>query len=736
MDVRPRTVRSGSIVFRSRTAPSRSVAPASATRYDRQDLFVDRVERPTLDSDAITILYREGGDAMKFKMFFTLMLISIGSARADGPADNVPETVRPIPKPGIELSADDKRPLERSLAELDAAIERLSTQKSPAIARGLIDVRIFQKAVRDALKYQEFFDRKEIAKASELLEVGLKRARELADGKTPWADQTGLVPRGYVSKIDDSVQPYGLVVPASFRPGGGPYRLDVWFHGRGETLSELNFTHERLHNKGQFTPADTFVLHPYGRYCNAFKFAGEIDVLEAIDAVKRDYRIDEDRIAVRGFSMGGAACWQFAVNYSDRWFCANPGAGFAETPRFLKIFQREKLAPTPIEQTLWRLYDCDLKAVNLKQCPTVAYSGEIDNQKQAADVMAEALAKEGITLTHIIGPKTRHSYHPDSAREVERRVASLAVKGRERFPRSVSFVTYTLKYNKMNWLTIDALGEHWKKARVDARIVGDSEIAINSENVAAITLDFPSGFSPFDPTHGVAIHIDEYSIGAPSPVSDRSWSVKLRRAGAGSPWTLVANDKDNPTALRKTHDLQGPIDDAFMDRFIFVTPTSKSPHAKFESWTESESRRAIGEWRRQFRGEPIVKRDSEIGDAEIASANLVLWGDPVSNAVLAKIVDRLPIAWKADSIEVGGEKYSTDNHALVLVYPNPLNPNRYVVLNSGFTFREYDYLSNARQVPRLPDWSVIDLSVSPSSRYPGKVVAADFFDEEWKFKSK
>ena len=63
----------------------------------------------------------------------------------------------------------------------------------------------------------------------------------------------------------------------------------------------------------------------------------------------------------------------------------------------------------------------------------------------------------------------------------------------------------------------------------------------------------------------------------------------------------------------------------------------------------------------------------------------------------------------------------------VLIYPNPLNPKHYVVLNSGFTFREYDYLNNARQVPKLPDYAVIDVRTPPSSRLPGKVVTAGFF---------
>ena len=64
-----------------------------------------------------------------------------------------------------------------------------------------------------------------------------------------------------------------------------------------------------------------------------------------------------------------------------------------------------------------------------------------------------------------------------------------------------------------------------------------------------------------------------------------------------------------------------------------------------------------------------------------------------------------------------------------------LNPNRYIVLNSGFTYREYDYLNNARQTPKLPDWAVVDLNEPPGTRWPGKIADAGFFDEHWRFKA-
>ena len=246
----------------------------------------------------------------------------------------------------------------------------------------------------------------EVAKAKALLKEGRERAEQLAAGKTPWATAAGLVVRGYVSKIDGSVQPYGLVVPETIGDkNSGRHPLDIWFHGRNEAYTELNFIDERNHSRGQFTPPNTIVLHPYGRYCNASKFAGETDLFEAIKSVSERYAIDEDRICVRGFSMGGASTWHTAVHFAGEWCAANPGAGFAETTEFLRIFQNEVIHPTAYEEKLLHWYDSTDWAGNLFNCPTVAYSGEIDTQKQAADMMQKAMEREGLKLTYIIGPQ-------------------------------------------------------------------------------------------------------------------------------------------------------------------------------------------------------------------------------------------------------------------------------------------------------------------------------------------
>lgn len=667
-----------------------------------------------------------------FGLLLAALLPMGASVSADGPGDNHPENVRRIPKLGVELPAADREALEAALQELDAAVASLIKSKDPQVQELLPDVLIYGEAVRTALEFQEFYDLKEVKTALELLEEGKQRAADLTAGRAPWTSQTGLVVRGYRSKIDHSIQPYGLVIPSNYVPGPWRWRLDFWFHGRGETLSEVNFLGQRRKQVGNFAPADGIVLHPYGRYSNANKFAGEVDCFEALESVKRRYTIDEDRISVRGFSMGGASTWHMAVHHPTRWAAANPGAGFSETPEFLRTFQGEDLNPTWYERKLWHLYDCTDWATNLYHCPTVAYSGEIDRQKQAADIMAEALAAEGMRLTHIIGPKTAHSYEAAAREDVERRISQLSRLGRDRDYPMISFTTYTLKYNECGWLQIDGLAEHWEPAYVLMSETDDG-LLFDTENVTAMTIRYPAGRTFFDPAELVYLDVDGQQLDTPQPGTDRSLTVELSRIG--ETWELRPLPE---TGLRKRHGLQGPIDDAFMDSFIFVRPTGKCRNEAIDAWSKAELDRAIEHWRRHFRGRARVKNDVDLTDADIAEANLVLWGDDQANAVWKRIADKLPIRYLGDDLVVGSGRvarsYDAAHHAPILIYPNPLNPNRYVVANSSFTFREYAYLNNARQVPMLPDWAIVDLREKPGAVRPGRIAEADFFGEQWEVK--
>ena len=667
-------------------------------------------------------------------------------AKKAPPANLQPNPRKLNPPPGVVVPADVKAELAAGAAALGKEIEalRAALATKPALLALMPDVQIYHNAVRYALEDDIFTSTNQFNSARALLKVGSERAKQLAAGNTPWNTKAGLlalkkelegkaktpttlthipVARGYVSKIDGSVQPYGLKVPVTYLTGDDkPRRLDFWLHGRGDTLNEIAFIDGQQRAGGTFLPDDAFVLDPYGRFMNAFKFAGETDVWEGLGHAAKHYPIDRNKLAMRGFSMGGAGAWHLGAHHPDKFAAVNPGAGFVDVKNYQKL--GDKLATIPWwEQKLWNLYDPFACPINLINSTLVAYSGEDDAQKAAADLMEAALLKDGVKMTHIIGPKTGHSYEANAKKTVAKLVDDAVNKGINHQPKKVTLVTHTLKFNKAHWLTIDALEKHWEPARVDAEWTSDNRIKITTKNVAGLSLQ------DVKPSNVI---IDGGSANKSAGGFIRNRFVKVGPGDWQEAW-LESALVTKP--LAKRHNLQGPIDDAFMDSFVMVRPTGQPLNAAVGQWAKTELAEAAFHWRRYFRGEPRVKDDSAVTDADIKFNNLVLWGDPSSNTLLARIADKLPIKWNGKEIKVGDKTYDATKHAPAFIFPNPLNPSRYVVINSGFTFSQYAGASNSQQTPKLPDWAILDMSVSLAERVGGKgVVAADFFDEKWQLK--
>ncbi|MBU6236487.1 MAG: prolyl oligopeptidase family serine peptidase [Planctomycetes bacterium] len=674
--------------------------------------------------------------------FGLLFLVDMDRTLGDGPADNQAQSVRPIPPPGIAIPAESRMALESSLKELETKIEALRASKDPLINKYLPDVEIFQRAVSIALTEDGFFDAADVDRASAVLKEGLARAEALAFKNPVWRQTRSATVRGFRSKLDGTVQPYGVVMNEF--PYDGANRADVWCRGRSEKGLELQFLATRLTQFEPFPEPGVIMIHPFGRYCNANKLAGEIDTLEAIEHAMSEYAIDPNRIAIRGFSMGGAAAWHLAVHYPDRWFAANPGAGFSETPEFLKVFQSETLEPYWFEQKLWQLYDCPVWVRNLRMLPTIAYSGALDKQKQAADIMAQAAwnlpGEARFELTHIVAPNTGHQVAPESRREIERRLTLIDQLKLNRKPEGYSFTTCSLRYNRAHHITIDALTEHWVPTTIREYHTENVISAFADSGVQQFTLSYDVG-EISDSSVLVVIFDSTQASGVATPKryewnlplrSDRSFSATFRRTADS--WEHVSPLEPPSEEIRKRHGLQGPIDDAFLDAFLFVPPASDGLHPETQRWVQSEFDRAVREWHRQMRGEVRIKKAADVTPDDMKKYHLILWGDPQSNPLIAQFLPKLPLRWSAVSLDIGGKSWDTKSHMPVMIYPNPASPNKYIVLNSSFTYREYDYLNNARQVPKLPDWAVIDLSEPPGTRWPGKIADANFFDEQWQVK--
>ncbi len=425
--------------------------------------------------------------------------------------------------------------------------------------------------------------------------------------------------------------------------------------------------------------------------------------------------------------MGGG-CWcHLGAHFGGELMAVSPGAGFAESLEYLGLAQKNVMPPA-YEQALWGLYDATKYAGNLFNTATVAYSGEIDKQKQAADIMERHLAAEGFALHHVIGPDTGHKYHPAAKAEIDDRVNAAAAKGRNPVPAGVRLVTQTLRYNRQAWVQVDGLEAHWKTARVEARLASDERVEISTDNVSRLVLSMPSGLCPLRPNGNPTVVIDGTELTGARVRTDRSWeSLFVKALGK---WRAVGRFKF--AGLAKRPGLQGPIDDAFMNRFLMVRPTGPALSPLADKWTAAQLDQALSDWELQFRAKPLVKDDNDVTDADIADCNLILWGDPQSNSTIARVIDQLPLGWSETTVRLGQAEAKSATHAPVLIYPNPLNPKRYVVINSGFTFSRFGHMSNATQTPKLPDWALVDMCQPYNAGNPGCIAAAGFFDERWR----
>lgn len=627
-----------------------------------------------------------------------------------------PTIERRLPPVGIDIPQADR---DRLTADVGVLKDELSTLREHM---RLADVEVYVKAVDYALIHNEFYNAKDVQKADRLLSTAKERVAELKAMKTPWHRQQGLVVRGYRSHIDDSVQPYGLEIPADidFKKRVPLY---IWLHGRGDTATDLHFIDQRQTKPGQIHPVGAIVLHPFGRQCVGYKSAGEIDVWEAAFDVLQNYPIDVNRIVLMGFSMGGAGAWHLGAHYADSLVAISPGAGFAETARYNNL--QPEAYPPWYEQRLWGQYDVPDYARNLLNVPVVAYSGELDKQIQAAHVMEEAYRENGRELPHIIGPGMGHKYHPDSLKELLSKMADAVEDGLNRTPTKVSLQTRTLRYNKMFWVQARGLQEHWLDARVDAEILEDGRIHVTTKNISELCL------TPHKNMAGVTIELDGETVVVPktelpNPVAD------LKRDGK---WQL-SDLQEYRDDLQKRIGLHGPIDDAFMEPFLVVTPSGKSTNAELQQWIEFEQQHFIDRWRALMRGELRIKQDINVTEEDLLTYHLVAWGTPETNVFLRELAESdstSPIRWTNETVQVGTQSFDAKHHVPVFIYPRG---ERYLVVNSGLTFREGHDRTNSLQNPKLPDWAVIDIRQPPNDVTPGKVVAADFFDERWQLKKR
>ncbi|MDA0587176.1 MAG: prolyl oligopeptidase family serine peptidase [Planctomycetota bacterium] len=634
-----------------------------------------------------------------------------------------PEQFDPVPK-------EDEPRLLDGLATLQKQVAILS--QGDHDERLIDDVSIYAKGVEWCIRHNEFYKPRAgngstayVKYCDAAIAEGLSRAKLLAAGKSPWFDQVGSTIRAYTSKVDGSVQPYAVSLPEGFADAERTHRwpLHVKLHGRGGTRNEVRFFAEHSGQKpveGQ----NWIQLDVFGRTDNAYRWSGETDVFEAIADVRRGYRIDDRRVTLWGFSMGGAGAWHLGLHHPSKWSSVGPGAGFVDFYKYQK--QTDKPRP-PHQHSALHIYDSVDYTLNLYNVPFVTYGGEDDAQLVASTDMVELAKGLDVPVKLLIGPGVGHKFHPDSFKEFMAFHAEKSKAGRSGYPgaTSIRFTTWTPKYNRCEWLKIAEQQKHLEQTTVEGGITKNGVVILRTKNAAALQI-----------ARDVAaeVVIDGARLPLASAADQLLPDVYYTLGDDG--WKVLSYDEsrafDKNTELHKRQDLQGPIDDAFMSAFVVVTGTGDPWSEAQRDWSDFTLQRFQREFDKWLRGSVPVVKDRDLSEEDIAAKNLILFGDPGSNSVLARVLAKLPVKWTKEGMVVNGRKFDAETHGLSMIYPNPLNPQKYVVINSGHTMHELDFrASNSWLFPKLGDIAVQKFQKAGSG-FDEETVWAEHFDTEWK----
>ncbi len=651
-----------------------------------------------------------------------LGLILLLAARATGQDKAAPPSVADL-KPVIE-----QRDKLRILLEAIRANQTIEMRDREEM---LADVAVFEKAATWMLRFEEFPKPDYLDQLRNVIEKGIARAEKLQGGKADWSLQTGTTVRGYVSAVDGSVQPYAITLPVGVNPREGRrWPLHLVLHGRADQMNEVNFIH-RMDGKPLKKDGEeqTWIqLDVYGRGNNAYRWAGETDVFEALADVRRRFRIDDNRITLHGFSMGGAGAWHLGMHYPGMWSSVGPGAGFVDYYHYQKKDPNNPAERLPeYQHETLGIYDSIDYALNAFNVPVCTYGGEEDPQLLAGASMTEAAKALGVTIKLIIGPKMGHKFDPESLKQFMAFHQEHSATGKPRFDqrKQIRFTTRTLRYNACDWVTIEEVESVYEPSVVEAQANKDGDVEITTTNVNALRVGRDAGTDAI--IDGTVLECRE---AADALLPD----VFFVKDNAG--WRVLSYDESrsfggNPGHFKR-HGLQGPIDDAFMSSFICVRGTGTPWNESSQQWANWTLDRFAKEFSQWMRGDIRIVDDSDVDDEMMATHHLILFGDPGSNTFLGKIVGKLPVDWTKDRIRIGNQEWTTADHGLSLIYPNPLHHSKYIVINSGPTFHEKEFRStNANLFPRLGDIAVQKFASTTSGGFEEQTVWADIFNARW-----
>lgn len=134
-----------------------------------------------------------------------------------------------------------------------------------------------------------------------------------------------------------------------------------------------------------------------------------------------------------------------------------------------------------------------------------------------------------------------------------------------------------------------------ERADLNADVADDGTITIKTANVAGFHIMIPDGARPAVRK----VVVDGQTV----EESDGCTFLALQKVDGK--WARLSDLPEQAArTLRKQPTVCGPIDHAFMSRFVMVRPTGKPLNETVGAWASSEMNHATDFWRKVFRGTP------------------------------------------------------------------------------------------------------------------------------------
>jgi pimeloyl-ACP methyl ester carboxylesterase len=531
------------------------------------------------------------------------------------------------------------------------------------------------------------------------------------------------VRRTFISRIDGSCQYYAVLPPAGLA-AGERYGMILSLHGAGV----------RAENQvGAYRPKSwAFVVAPTNRRPYGFDWQdwGRLDALEVLDRAKNTLPVDTNRVYLTGHSMGGHGAWHIGLSHSDLFAALAPAAGWTCFELYIPWFLQKAYiygdpAAREIREAALRQDHPQDFIENALNLPVFILQGGLDDNVPPfhSRLLAGRLDALGYEYRYKEDPGKGHWYTIDSLGTTcvddPDLIGFLQSKTRNPYPRDVVLKTVNpSQAGRSYWLRLDEQEEPYRESVLEAHVRPDTvEIAL--KNVKTFSINLSEDLLP----EGVATVIVDgasYRLG----FAGRETFVFSQRGGKMRPGE---NREAGPV---KTAARYGPIKQAMFSPFVLVYGTQGGPD--LTDLLLDLARLEAVQWWRRANGFVEVVPDTQVTREDAETHNLILFGGPNENSVSKRIAPRMPIAPAAGGVRLGGEVIPGPGLALRVVYPNPLAPDRLVVMNAGSDRAGLALLASMRTVyagAGLPDFMIYDAGVRRLGW--GGVVAAGFFDSDW-----